>query len=633
MKITQFPNSYAKSKQVNTVEWMDIIEKIINPPVRKSKDSCPYWKLAEFGDNLTEKDCHRSNDNVVELCGIEGDYDAEEISIQKAVHILESVGIECALYTSASHTTEKPRWRIMLPFSKPFTGTTQEMDAYRKNMLHRVDNIFGWVFSGESYTLSQSYYFGHVNGAVYDHAHIVGDLIDTRDDLVVDFNEGEINRKGGKTVKRDAGGNDIESSFDFTAAVIAILTEENYHRSTISLAMSLIASGSSRDAAINMLKSTYQMARDMNGCVVKDKWLARYDYIPQAVDSAIAKQREEGNGDLVQQYIYLDTLDAYLRVSDKQIIKPMALNRVHKTTHPGTEEAPSATKVFDSSPDKRMASGKGWLPVSDDIIYLNGVAYANTYPGIQIEPIPGDVSLWLEMCRHIYGKYADLVLDHIAFSIQYPLKKIRWQILAYGIPRTGKSLTVRPIVRVWGSAGVSLSPDEVNAGWGDGFVGRKFVVMEEVYNPENKAFFNQLKIKLANDDVERLNPKKQGMVVQQNLYSMVLFTNHMDAIQFDENEGKLLVIECASEKWSPEKYKALADAIDNDQLVNYIYHYLLHRDVSDFQYGVLPVRTDAAKRMAAESMADYQKAVIEMIEANHYPFIAPSLNSMPYGKS
>jgi len=189
-----------------------------------------------------------------------------------------------------------------------------------------------------------------------------------------------------------------------------------------------------------------------------------------------------------------------------------------------------------------------------------------------------------------------------------------------GKPRNGKSLTIRPLIKTWGSAGVSLSPDEVEAGWADGLVGRKFVCMEEVYMPENKGFFNNLKTKLANDYVERLNVKRQGQVVQQNLYSMVLFTNHLDALNFDEDDDKLLVIESNNERWAKERYKALGHEIDKGDMANKIYHFLLNRDVNKFEYGSLPVRTDAAVRMAEASLPDYQRAVCEMIEEQVSPF-------------
>jgi hypothetical protein len=64
----------------------------------------------------------------------------------------------------------------------------------------------------------------------------------------------------------------------------------------------------------------------------------------------------------------------------------------------------------------------------------------------------------------------------------------------------------------------------------------------------------------------------------------------------------------------------LAQAIDKGNLANKIYHFLLHCDVSDFEYGSLPVRTDAAVRMAEASLPDYQRAISEMIDDQADPF-------------
>jgi hypothetical protein len=364
-------------------------------------------------------------------------------------------------------------------------------------------------------------------------------------------------------------------------------------------------------------------AKDANDHRNDPDILSRLEHKPMSDDTTKSLPAPTANpDDIVNQYIYLDTLDLYFRIADKQLLKPTALNRAHKLEYPGDSKNPNASSTFDNSPDKRVASGKGWLPVPDPIIELNGVLFANTYSGIQLtaERGDGDINEWLALCSHIYGEYVELVLDHFAFSIQRPLEKIRWQILVQGKPRNGKSMSIRPLIKIWGSAGVSLAPDEVVAGWADGLVGRKFVCMEEVYMPENKGFFNNLKTKLANDYVERLNVKKHGQVVQQNLYSMVLFTNHLDALHFDEDDDKLLVIESNNDRWPKERYKTLVEAIDNGDLTNKIYYFLLHRDISNFEYGSLPVRTDAAIRMAQESLPDYQKAVSEMIEAKEPPF-------------
>jgi hypothetical protein len=333
--------------------------------------------------------------------------------------------------------------------------------------------------------------------------------------------------------------------------------------------------------------------------------------------------------DLHAQYIYVTQENAYFDVQSRELIRPDVLNRLHKSEFKGVKGNPSATTFFDDAPirkehsstGKRVVKSLGWLPVDNEIIELDGELYANTYRGIQIRPEKGDISQFLKLVHFICGEYAELVLDHMAFTCQYPLKKIRWQVLLSGDARTGKSMMLRPLVRIFGSAGISIDPDTLNTGWANAYVGKKVVVLEEVYRPEDKSFYNGLKTKLANDDLDMLNPKYQPTITQQNLYSMYLCTNHGDALRFERNEDKLLVISTPPEsaRWLPEEYAALGNAIDEHMVPN-IYHFLLNRDVSEFSYAVLPVRTAAMLAMVESGKPDYEAAIEELILCNQYPF-------------
>ena len=82
------------------------------------------------------------------------------------------------LYTSPSHTEEKPRWRVLCPTSRDLPP------EQRAKLVARLDGIFGGVFAPESFTLSQSYYYGSVNNnAAHRAAIVAGDCIDLRGDL------------------------------------------------------------------------------------------------------------------------------------------------------------------------------------------------------------------------------------------------------------------------------------------------------------------------------------------------------------------------------------------------------------------------------------------------------------------
>ena len=124
---------------------------------RGSKAACELLKLARFGDTKTADGCLRHDDNVREVWGVEVDYDAEVIGFNDARDRLQCAGIACVIYTSPSYTNEKPRWRVLAPTSRAITRDE------RRSFCDRLNGLFDGAVAPESWTLSQSYYFGRTS--------------------------------------------------------------------------------------------------------------------------------------------------------------------------------------------------------------------------------------------------------------------------------------------------------------------------------------------------------------------------------------------------------------------------------------------------------------------------------------
>jgi putative DNA primase/helicase len=143
-----------------------------------SKAALPLFKMCKFGDVRTTNNSLRHNSNVLEIEGAETDYDSEVISFDEAVAIFKKAHLEALVYTSPSHTPDKPRWRAALPTSHPLPPEE------RSKLVARINGLFNGVLAGESFTLSQGFYIGGVDGNVYHRAEVVhGDFIDLRTDL------------------------------------------------------------------------------------------------------------------------------------------------------------------------------------------------------------------------------------------------------------------------------------------------------------------------------------------------------------------------------------------------------------------------------------------------------------------
>jgi len=177
MQITWFPTVLATDLQRHEIDWLTLVYNIKHPQQYPNKASLPLIKLATFGDMRSPKGSYRFDANVIEVHGLEGDYDGGELSLSAAALLLELAGVKAVLYTSPSHTVDKPRWRVLCELSRPYAPSE------RRALMGRLNGVLGGVLSPESFTLSQTYYFGAVSGAPYECVEVPGAYIDTLNGL------------------------------------------------------------------------------------------------------------------------------------------------------------------------------------------------------------------------------------------------------------------------------------------------------------------------------------------------------------------------------------------------------------------------------------------------------------------
>jgi putative DNA primase/helicase len=160
----------------------------------KSKGTTPWLKLATFSDARSDKGCLRTDINVSEITGVECDYDDEAISFDEAMEVMRSAGVRCLLYTSASHSLETPRWRILAPLSK------NHPPASRAPMVGRLNGLFEGKLAAESFVLSTSYHYGSVNNNPHHRAEVLdGQFLDLKDSLYA----GSIDKDGHRVGHKD----------------------------------------------------------------------------------------------------------------------------------------------------------------------------------------------------------------------------------------------------------------------------------------------------------------------------------------------------------------------------------------------------------------------------------------------
>ncbi len=276
---TRFPDHAARKKEELSGSWADLQAAILGTDA-PSKGELPWIKLARFGDIKTIKGSLRHDANVLAITGIEADYDAEKVSVDEAVEMLRKAGIKGMVYTSPSHTSEKPRWRVLCPVS------VEMAPDQRARLVGRLNGVLGGILAGESFTLSQSYYFGSVNKNPAHRAVMVdGEPID----LLTELDAGSIGRPGTKAEANTAG---RKGRSDINDALADIATGASYHAATTRLAGKLAA----QDVPIEKARGVLEAAFDAVPVEARDgRWEERRGDVSRCLADIYAKEEAKGD--------------------------------------------------------------------------------------------------------------------------------------------------------------------------------------------------------------------------------------------------------------------------------------------------------------------------------------------------
>jgi hypothetical protein len=257
---------------------LDELAALIRSTTGRTKDELPLVKFETFGDLMTDDGCLRHDANVLSVTGVEADYDGEVMSFEEAVGIADKAGLYALLYTSPSHSPSRPRWRVLAPFSQ--AQPPQERDR----MMGRLAGLYNGIFGSESWTLSQSYFVGRVDGKAIPQIEIVGekpiDQIDELDDTWL-----------GKPSTHTNGAAFANGPLDLEAELAALIAGERFHRPCIRILGKWAQSGmgmlEAQERLIAVFECVFPPDRDA-------RWKhRRFDDLPRCLDYVYGKEADK----------------------------------------------------------------------------------------------------------------------------------------------------------------------------------------------------------------------------------------------------------------------------------------------------------------------------------------------------
>lgn len=290
--VTFFLDKQARKKAQETLTLEALAERIRSTQ-SELKDTLPLLKLSEFGMVESAHGSLRHNDNVRCVTGCEGDYDGETLAFDWAVERLTKAGVLALVYTSPSHEPDRPRWRVICPFSDRLPP------AAREHMMRRLNGLLDGALGDESFTLSQSYYYGHLIECPEYRVEIVpGNPIDTCDDL-------DRGARGKSGTVRGNGGNGGDTEYvDKDDLIAAIMSGESLHNPAMRLIGRLAHDGLSRTATTEIMHTIFRGAQ-------AERYAGRWPEMLREIDYVYLKEAR-ANGD-AQNALNAQNAETYAR--------------------------------------------------------------------------------------------------------------------------------------------------------------------------------------------------------------------------------------------------------------------------------------------------------------------------------
>jgi hypothetical protein len=616
MIVTFFDDHSARWKSERDLS-LGTLADLVRTAMAPAKDKLGWLKFAVFGNTInpkTNSGSLRWDGNVLRLSGILADYDGQVMTPEEAAGRLDKAGVSAIVYTSPSHRDEAPKWRVGCPFSVEL----EPSDHYR--MVSRLNGLLGGILAAESFTLSQSYYFGSVAGNPEHRVVVVDGLqkLDQADEL----DPTAIGKPNGANGHTHMPGATPEAPIeDIRAALDAIpnpLPSWNpsgptwVEWNTIGMAI-WASSGGAEEGREAFHKWSA-------------KWPAKYD--ADEVDFHWRNYTRSppgkiGFGTLVHHA--QDAVPGWQPPSQANIVERLnnrfaVVNEagkvwvVERTEDPQLQRSVLVRYAFSDfrrmflnrlvalPKGKFVDLGTHWLGHKDRRQYLGGVVFEpkddvpadrwNLWSGFAVVPRSGG---WRLLHEHIDQVLCsgtkcdrDYLLDTIARMVQMPQLPAEVAVVLRGAEGVGKGALCVPLRRLWGQHGIHVTSARQLVG------NFNMHLRDCVYLYADEAFFagdrqheGVLKALITEPTIP-IEGKFQNVVLVRNLLHVWMSSNNEWVVPASHDARRyFLPVVSASRAGDRDYFNKLWGEINGDGMAAML-HDMLTRDVSKFDHRDVP---------------------------------------------
>lgn len=290
----------------------------------------------------------------------------------------------------------------------------------------------------------------------------------------------------------------------------------------------------------------------------------------------------------------------------------------HTFVDPDTrqEKSTPAFKAWISHPKRLTVDGVTWRPGYPDLCRPaegHGLAF-NTWRGLQPMEAPNDWRTrvqpwvdhvgWLCMRPEIAADFMRWLAHIVQRPAQLPHTCYLHVTPTTGIGRNWMGGVLCRVLRGYVAAGVDLG--KILDGKFNGRLSEKLLaIVDEVREGgnRNEQVVRAEKLKSTITEEHRHIDHKFGVqCVEQNCARWLMFSQHLDALPFENNDRRVVVVNNPTERQSGEYYERLYALWHDELFIASVREYLATLDLSGYSPSAPAPMTDA-KRLALEVMA------------------------------
>lgn len=247
----------------------------------------------------------------------------------------------------------------------------------------------------------------------------------------------------------------------------------------------------------------------------------------------------------------------------------------------------------------------------------------NTWSGWGVEPLAGDVSMFLELIDHIFQgaepEAKQWFLRWCAYPLQYPGTKLYSAAVVHGQGQgTGKSTIGKTLARIYGRENYSdIAHKDLHSEFNEWSRGKQLIVVEETGGDAEKRKDAELLRRVITRDVVTINIKNIRTYSVPDCMNYYFSMNNADGMYLADDDRRYFIheVHCAplTKEFSLEYnfwlFTGGASAI---------FDYLLNLDLGDFSPTDHAFRTAAKERMIDTVRSDLAGWVRDLVATPDY---------------